>query len=87
VCGVGANCMVHNWWGHGFVVDDGSHSWHVHPSTKIVVLLGWDGGGNRHVYIWSIVHIVGGWGLWSRLPLSGIGSIGGLVLLVLLAYP
>ena len=34
VCGVGAKCIVHNWWGHGFAVDGGSHSWHVHPSTK-----------------------------------------------------
>ena len=26
VCGVGAKCIVHNWWGYGFVVDGGSHS-------------------------------------------------------------
>ncbi len=35
VCGVGANCIVHIRWGHGFVVVGGSHSWHVHPSIKM----------------------------------------------------
>ena len=35
VCGVGANCIVHIWWEHGFVIVGGSHSWHVHPSIKM----------------------------------------------------
>ena len=43
VCGVGANCIVHILWGHGFVVVGGSHSWHVHLSIKISwsIGLGW----------------------------------------------
>ena len=51
-----------------------------------VVLLGWDWEGSRHGSIGGIVRIVGGWGLKSRLPLRGIESMGGLVLMVLLAY-
>ncbi len=35
VCGVGTNCIVHAWWWHECVVDGGSHSWHVHSSTKM----------------------------------------------------
>jgi hypothetical protein len=23
LCGVGTKCIVHDWWGHGFVVDGG----------------------------------------------------------------
>jgi len=40
VCGVGAKCIVNNMWGYGFVVDGGSHSWHVHPSIKISCSIG-----------------------------------------------
>ena len=40
VHGVGSTCIQHNWWGHGFVVDSGSHSWHVHPSTKMSCSIG-----------------------------------------------
>ena len=40
VCAVGAKCIVRNWWGHEFVVDGGSHSWHVHPSTKMSYSIG-----------------------------------------------
>ena len=40
VCGVGVNCIVHIWWGHGFVVVGGSHSWHVHPSIKMSLFIG-----------------------------------------------
>ena len=40
VCGVGAICIVHNWWVHGFVVDGVSHSWHVHPSTNMSCSIG-----------------------------------------------
>ncbi len=35
VCGVGANCILHIWWGQGFVDVGGSHSWHVHPSIRM----------------------------------------------------
>ena len=35
MCGVGANCTLHIWWGQGFVDVGGSHSWHVHPSIRM----------------------------------------------------
>ncbi len=35
MCGVGAKFIVHEWRGNGLVVDDGSHSWHIHPSTEM----------------------------------------------------
>ena len=38
--GVDAKCIVHNCWGHGFVVDGGMYSWHVHPSTKLSCFVG-----------------------------------------------
>ena len=40
VCGVGVNCIVHIWWGHGFVFVGGSHSWHVHPSIRMSWFIG-----------------------------------------------
>ena len=40
VSGVGAKCIVYAWWGHRFVVDGGSHSWHVHPSTNMSCSIG-----------------------------------------------
>ena len=87
VCGIVAKCFVHDWWGHMFVVDCGSHSWHVHPSTKMTCYIGVGEGGSMRGSIGGSVHIVGGWGLWSRLPQRGIVSMGSLVLIVLLAYP
>ena len=35
LCAVGANCNVHNWCVHGFVVEGRSQSWHVHPSSSM----------------------------------------------------
>ncbi len=40
VCEVGANCILHDWCWQGFDVDGGSHSWHVHPSTKMSCSIG-----------------------------------------------
>jgi hypothetical protein len=51
VCGVGVNCIVHIWWGHGFVVVGGSHSWHVHPSIKMSWFIG-VGWGRQ----WAWIH-------------------------------
>jgi hypothetical protein len=40
VCGVGVNCTLHIWWGQGFVIVGGSHSWHVHPSIRMSWFIG-----------------------------------------------
>ena len=63
MCGVGVSCIVHIWWGHGFVVVGGLHSWHVHPSTKMSCSIGMGEEGSGRGSIGGIVHIVEGWGL------------------------
>ncbi len=40
VCGVGAKCIVQDWWGHGFIMDVGSHSWHAYPSINMSCSIG-----------------------------------------------